>query len=1025
MKRCGLFLLFVALASLPLDGQVAPASGPYDGSLFSALRWRNIGPNRGGRSLTVAGSRSRRFEYYAGAVGGGLWKTTDGGTTWRAVTDGQIKSSSVGAVAVAESNPDVVYIGMGESQVQRNMLQGDGVYKSTNAGKTWSHVGLSDSQAISRVVIHPTNPDLVYVAAIGHFYGPNDERGIFRSKDGGKSWQKILFRDNRSGAVDLAMARQNPQILFAAIWQASATQGGGVSSGGPGSGLFKSTNGGDTWTEITRNPGLPKATIGSIGLAIAGSDANRVYAIVEAEGGGIFRSDDGGATWTKVNEEGPLRQRPSYFNRLYVDPNDKDVVYVLNLNFFKSTDGAKTFRSVPTRHPDHHDLWIAPDDSRRMIQANDGGPSVSVNGGESWTAQGIPTAQLYRVATTRDIPYHVCGAQQDQAAVCVPSSQSPWRSVSPYVGTGVDEGRLGGWTYVPGGGEFGMIAPHPRDPDLFFATGPSVLTRYDRRTGLSTTRDIQVSPVAGRGPDRERFSLYALAFSHHDPFVLYTASQHLWRTADGGLKWERISPDLSRPATSDQSRRTGGSISAVAPSYHDANTIWAGTDDGFVHITRDGGKTWQKITPPELPEFSRVSLIEASPNKAGTAYVTAKRYELDDRAPYIFKTDDYGKTWNKIVKGIPSNDFVNVVREDPKRAGLLYAGTDHTVFVSFDDGANWQSLALNLPDTSVPDLIVETNDLVIATQGRSFYVLDDIGPLRELTPQVTSSALYLFKPRDTIRRLNLPIIDYFLKAPAARVVIDILDASGKTIRTYTSSDEEEKDDQESASTPAARPSGKPGLNRFTWDLRSSRAAVFPGMVMWVGTPDGPIVPPGKYQVRVTAAGETRTQPLTVVRDPRQPNLTDADLQAQYELALKARDGINAAHESVILIRKVKEQVQDRIQKAKDAQITSAGESLNTGLSAVEGELYQVRLRSVLDGLPYMLNQHFANLKLSIETGDGRPTAQAYAAYERLSSELNGHLSKLNELLTTEIARFNRLLTDRKLAPVETSRGGTR
>jgi photosystem II stability/assembly factor-like uncharacterized protein len=1020
MRRCGLFLLCVALTSLTLDGQVASSSRLYDPVLFSGLEWRNIGPNRGGRSLTVAGSPGRPYEFYAGAVGGGLWKTTDGGTTWAPVTDGQIKSSSVGAVAVSESNPDVVYIGMGEAHVQRNMLQGDGVYKSVDAGKTWSHIGLGDTQTISRIRIHPINPDLVYVAAFGHFYGPNDERGVYRSKDGGKSWQQILFRNNRSGAVDLVMARQNPDILFAAIWQASVGPGAGVSSGGPGSGLFKSTNGGDTWSEITRNPGLPSSTIGSIGLAVADADANRVYAIIEADGGGIFRSEDGGATWTKVNEEGPLRQRPSYFNHIHVDPKDKDVVYVLNLNFFKSTDGARTFRTIPTRHADHHDLWIAPNDSPRMVIATDGGPSVSFNGGETWTRQAIPTAQLYRVATTRDIPYHVCGAQQDQAALCLPSTQSPWRSVSPYVGTGADEGRLGGWMYVPGGGEFGMIAPHPRDPDLFFATGPSVVTRHDRRTGLSTARDIQVSPVAARGPDRERFSLYALAFSHHEPYVLYTASQHLWRTADGGLKWERISPDLSRPGTSGQSRRAVGSISTVAPSYHDANTIWAGTDDGLVHITRDGGKTWQKITPPELPEFSRVSLIEASPNTPGAAYVAVKRFELDDRAPYIFKTGDYGRSWQKIVNGIPSKDFVNVVREDPKRAGLLYAATDHTVHVSFDDGANWQSLALNLPDTSVSDLVVEANDLVIATQGRSFYILDDIGPLRELTPDVAASALHLFKPRDTIRRLNLPVIDYVLKAPASKVVMEILDAGGKVIRTYASGEENGKIDRDYAGRPIPRPSRGAGLNRFTWDLRYDGATVFPGLVMWVGTPDGPIAAPGAYQVRLTADGETRTQPLTVVRDPRQPALTDADLQAQFELALKARDGINAAHETVILIRRIKGQVQDRTAKARDSQITSAGDSLNTELSAVEGELYQVRLRSVLDGLPYMLNQHFANLKLSIETGDGRPTSQAYASYERLKSELDAHLAKLNDVLRTELPRFNRLLADRKLAPVNTS-----
>jgi len=1013
-----------------LDAQELSDKAGYDPSLFSALRWRNIGPNRGGRSIACAGSPGRPMEYYFGATGGGLWKTTDGGTTWNPVTDGQIKSSSVGAVAVSESNPDVVYIGMGEVQLRNDILQGDGVYKSTDAGKTWTHMGLAETQVISRVRVHPQNPDIVYVAAFGHPWGPNEERGVYRSKDGGRSWQKILFRDNRSGAVDLAMDRQNPNILFAAIWQARISPGGAVlglavSSGGPGSGLFKSTNGGDKWSEITRNPGLPKGTIGKIGVSISSGDPNRVYALVEAEDGGVFRSDDAGATWIKVNEEGRLRQRPSYFNRICADPKDKDTVYVLNMSFFKSTDGGKTYTTIRVPHPDNHDLWIAPNDSRRMIESNDGGATVSFNGGESWTGQAFPTAQLYHVATTRDIPYHVCGAQQDANSICVPSNP-PSRSINPIVG-----GSAGEPIYAVGGGETGTIAPHPRDPDLFFATGPQgVITRFDRRTGLTQARDIQVSPRWESGQSRERFEwTIPLIFSHHDPNVLYTSSQHLWRTANSGMKWEQISPDLSRAGTQDPDYWGVGSVFAIAPSYHDPNTIWTGTDDGLVHITRDEGKNWQEVTPSDLPEFSRVSLIEASPHKPGTAYVAAKRYELDDRAPYIFKTDDYGKSWKKVVNGIPSNDFVHAVREDPKRAGLLYAGTEHGVYVSFDDGGNWQSLSLNLPDTQVPDLVVEENDLVIATHGRSFYILDDIGSLRQLTPQITTAALYLFQPRDAIRRLNQAVIDYVLKAPAQRVVIEILDAGGKVIRTFTSAAEEDMRGEgrqqggEGVGRPAPRPSRNAGLNRFVWDLRYEGATVFPGMIMWVGSPIGPIAAPGNYQVRVTANGETRTQPLKVLRDPRPTDLTDADIQDQFSLAMKVRDKISEANEAVILIRDVKRQVRDRIETAKNNQIASVGESLNKKLSEVEGEIYQVRLRSQLDALnyPIMLNNRLANLQLSIETGDGRPTEQAYAGFQKLSSELDVHLGKLNDAFKTEVVRFNRLLADRKLEPVKTSR----
>ncbi|HJQ68508.1 MAG TPA: glycosyl hydrolase [Blastocatellia bacterium] len=1021
MRQGALFLLLILLASLRIDAQTVSRSTPYDPALFRFLQWRNIGPDRAGRSIACAGSSARPFEYYSGAVGGGLWKTADGGATWKPVTDRQINSSSVGAVAVSESQPDIVYIGMGEVQIQRNMLQGDGVYKSTDAGKTWSHIGLADTQVISRVRVHPQNPNLIYVAAFGHPYGANEERGVYRSTDGGKSWQKILFRNNLSGAVDLVMDRLNPSILFAAIWEARVTATGAVLSGGPGSGLFKSTDGGDTWTELTRNPGLPKATIGKIGVSIAGSDSRRVYALIEAEDGGVFRSDDGGEIWAKVNDEGALRQRPSYFNRIYADPKEKDVVYVLNFFVYKSTDGGKSYRVVQNQHPDQHDLWIDANNTRRMIVSNDGGGTVTVNGGESWTAQAYPTAQLYRVATTRDIPYHVCGAQQDQGAICVPSSQSPWRSTSPYLGPGIPP--LGGPVYAPGGGEFGMMAPHPRDPDLFFATGPSVITRFDRRTGLSQARDVQVSPVADRGPNRERFSLYSLAFSHHDPNTLYTSSQHVWRTTDGGLRWERISTDLSRPTSRDQNRPAGGSVSTLAPSYHEANTIWAGTDDGLVHVTRDGGKSWQEITPPGLPEFSRVNIIEASPHNPGAAYVAAKRHQLDDRAPYIFKTSDYGKSWKKIVAGIAPNNFVHVVREDPKRQGLLYAGTEHGVVVSFDDGENWQSLSLNMPDTQAPDLVVEANDIVIATHGRSFYILDNIGPLREFSPQVASSALHLFQPADAIRRLDQVVIDYALKADARRVVIEILDADGKVIRSYTNGDREPGGAQtgqspeadESSDRQPERPSRSAGLNRFTWDLRYSSATVFPGMIMWVGSPNGPIAAPGSYQVRVTADGETRTRRFKILRDPRPSDLTDADIQEQFALALKIRDRISEANEGVILIRAVKKQISDRIDKAKDGQIASVGEAAIQRLSEVEQQLYQVKLRGELDAVTYpvMLNNRLANLKLSVETGDGRPTPQSYAAFQKLSSELDVQLGKLNDTMKNEVARFNILLGARK------------
>lgn len=990
-----------------------PTRVALDSALLAPLHWRNIGPERAGRSIAVAGVPSRPFEYYAGFAGGGLWKTTDGGTTWRPVTDGWIRSSSVGAVAVAESDPDVVYVGMGEAQIQRNSLQGDGVYGSRDGGRTWTHLGLDDSQVIARIRVHPTDPDVVYAAVLGHPWGPSEERGVYRSRDGGRSWRRILYRDADTGAVDLAIDRAHPDVLYAALWRATVAPGGTV-TGGPGSGLFRTTDGGESWTELTASPGMPRGAIGSIGVSVSGADPRRVYALVDADDGGVLRSDDGGDTWTLVNDDGPLRQRPSYFNRIQADPGDADVVYVMNLQLFRSTDAGRSYEIVTTPHVDYHDVWIAPGDPRRMAVANDGGPTVSVNRGESWTGQAIPTAQLYNVGTTRDVPYHVCGPQQDEAAVCVPSSQARWRSSSPYVGSG----DLGGALYAPGGGEFGRIVPHPRDPNLFFATGPNVVTRYDRRTGLVHARDIQVAPLTDRGPDRERFTQIApLVFSPTDANVLYAGSQHLWRLDASTSAWARVSPDLTRGARGGT--EASGSIFAIAPSPGDAATVWVGSDDGLVHLTRDGGGSWRDVTPPGLPGPAKISAIEASAHEPGRAYVAAHRYEFDDRAPYVFETRDYGATWTRIVAGIGATDYVHVVREDPVRAGLLYAGAEHGVHVSLDDGASWQPLSLDLPDVSVPDLVVEGGDLVIATQGRSFWVLEGIGPLRELSREVVAAPLHLFRPRPAVRRLAPAVVDYLLARDAASVRIEVLDSTGAVVRSFG-------DPTPSGGRPAARATGadapprRAGLNRFRWDLRYEDAAVFPGMILWVGSADGPIAAPGRYRVRVTADGITRTQELEVTRDPALADVTDADVRAQFDLALAARDRMSEANRGVARIRDLRAQLEDRRGRAPDPPVAAATEALLGELGRVEGQLYQVRLRSQLDAITYpvMLNNRLANLKLSIETGDGRPTPQQYAAYEQLSGELRAQLERLGELVGTDLADFNRLIVGRGLPAVE-------
>ena len=1005
-------------------------AGSIDASLLSGLRWRSIGPARGGRSQTVAGTTSRPMEYYFGAVGGGVWKTTDGGINWRPVADRFLKTSSVGAIAISESSPDVVYVGMGETQLRGNIIQGDGVYKTTDAGRTWTHLGLEKTMAISRIRVHPTNPDIVYVAALGDPYGPNPERGVFKSTDGGKSWNRVLFRDEKTGAVDLVMDPKSPDVLYAGLWEVFRTPHS-LSSGGPGGGLFKSTDGGATWTELTKNPGLPKPLWGKVGVTVSGADSNRLYAIIEAQDGGLYLSDDAGATWKLANDDRNIRQRAFYYTRVYADPQAKDTVYILNVTFYKSTDAGKTLRSIRVPHGDNHDLWIASDNPQRMANSNDGGANVSFNGGESWTDQDFPTAQFYNVITTAHVPYHVCGAQQDNSTACVPST--------------------GGELYAVGGGESGYIAPDPEDTDVFYAGSyGGLLTRINRRTG--ERRNINIWPDNPMGHSAsditERFQwTFPIVFSKTDPNVLYATSQHVWRTTNEGQSWERISPDLTRhdpstmgpsggPITLDQTGvETYATVFTLAPSALDGNLIWAGSDDGLVHVTRDGGKNWKNVTPNDLPEFTRISMIEASAHEPGTAYLAGNRYQRSDRAPYVYKTSDFGATWTKIVTGIPGDDFARVIREDKQRRGLLFLGTETGTYVSFNDGAAWQSLRLDMPVTPVHGIEVKDNDLVIGTHGRSFYVLDNISVLRQATPAMTDEALVLFDPADAVRSVSRGVfVDYYLKDAANAVKIEILDPAGKVIRSFESASREKTAEEERPAEmeegeegrrrggPAPRVTTNKGMNRFTWDMRYPNAVDFPGMIMWAASTRGPAAPPGRYQVRVTAAGTTKTQDVEIRRNTAVPGVTDADLKAQFDLAMQISERVSEANRAVIRIRAIKEQITDRIGKTSDASIKTAGQALIEKLTDVEGEIYQHRLRSGQDPLnyPIRLNNKLAALQGVVEGGDYRPTEQSYAVFKELSGRLDKQLARLDALVKTDIAAFSKSLEAAGLAPIDTT-----
>ncbi|WP_306519109.1 glycosyl hydrolase [Gemmatimonas sp.] len=1021
----------------------SPAAAPLapvtlDSAFLKNFRWRNIGPDRGGRSIAVSGVKGRKNEAYFGAVGGGLWKTTDGGETWAPVTDGQVSSASVGAIAVSESNPDVVYIGMGESAIRGNIMPGDGIYKSTDAGKTWKHVGFRTVDAISKIRVHPANPDIVYAAVFGKYSVPSDERGVYKSTDGGKSWKRVLFRDAKSGAVDIAIDRTNPQVLYAALWEAYRKEYQ-MSSGGDGSGLFKSTDGGDTWTEITRSKGLPSGLIGKIGVALSAANPNRVYALVENENGGLFKSDDAGATWTLMNSDRRIRQRAFYYTHLFADHKNADVVFAQNTSMFRSADAGKTLGDVSgNSHGDWHDLWVDPDDPNHLVAGNDGGGAVTYDLGKTYTAQDFPTEQWYHVITTKHVPFHVCGSQQDNSTLCTPMG---WNLGRQNAAPGQEAQGGMAVSYQVGGGEPGYIAPDPLDIDVFYSgtNNGGYVDKFNRKTGLS--REVNPYPWFYSGEPskeiKERWQwTFPILFSPIDPKLLFVSSQRLWASRDGGRTWKNLSPDLTRHAPETQEKSGGpitgdmngpevyGTIFSVGPSKKDVNTIWTGSDDGLLFITRDFGRTWTNITPKDMPEFGRVSQIDASNFDNGTAYVSVRRPLLNDRAPYIFKTTDFGKTWTKIVNGLGAEDYVHAVREDPARKGLLYAATQHGVYLSYNDGANWQSLKLNMPDVPVADLIVERDELVIGTHGRGFWVLDNVAPIRQATPQVLAAKSHLFAPPAGLRSSPGVSISWKLAEKPKRGTLAILDSTGAVVREFTG--------DTAAAAAAGGPGGRrrgtsstfplrDGLTRFTYDLRADGIESFPGMIFWGAGTAGPALPPGTYTVRLTTDGQELKAPLAIRRSPLLPDVTDADLRAQYAFGKKVRDKTNEAQRAVIEIRRVKEQLDDRYKKANDdAQLKAKGETLRGNAFAVEQSVYQVKNQSGQDPLnfPIRVNNRLANLLSMAERGDGPPGTYMPEILSILTKELGGYQATLEKVWKNDLAAVNAELARLKLPPLD-------
>ncbi len=1032
--RRSILMTFASLLLLPLlAGTPQAVAQEVDPSLYSALSWRSIGPFRGGRSTAVAGVPSRTDEYWFGGTGGGVWKTTNAGEDWENVSDGFFGTGSVGAIAVSLSDPDIVYVGMGETQIRGNISHGDGVYKSVDSGKTWTHMGLTETSTISRIRIHSDNPDVVYVAALGHIYGPNEERGVFRSTDGGTTWQKILFVSDRAGAVDLSMDPNDPGTIYAATWETGRTPYS-LNSGGPGSRLFKTTDGGDNWTDITRNPGLPQGLIGKIGVTLSPVDPDRVWAIVEAEDGGIFRSDDAGANWALLNDDRRFRQRAWYYTRIYADTGDRETVYVLNTGFYRSTDGGEKYSTIGVPHGDNHDLWINPDDPQKMINSNDGSANVSFDGGRTWSAQDNATAQFYHVTTDNNFPYRIYGAQQDNSTVRIASRTSGF-------GIGEDD-----WESTAGG-ESGYIAIDPDDPEIVFGGSyGGLLTRVDHRTGMS--RNINAWPDNPMGHGAIDAALrfqwtFPIVFSPHDPDVLYTCSQYLLKSTNEGETWKKISPDLTRndPATlgpsggdlthDNTSVEYYATIFTISESPIVPGLIWAGSDDGLVHITRDGGASWQKITPAGMPEWGLCSMIEASPHDPATAWLAVDNHENDDYTPYIYVTRDYGASWTKIIDNLPNTTFVRVVREDPGKKGLLYAGTEMGVFVSFDGGQNWQSLQLNLPLVPIHDLVVKEDDLIAATHGRSFWVLDDITPLHQVDAVPDGRSAFLFQPKEAYRTrwgggsgrfrgrsggtsatvgqnpMSGVIITYLLKEDAESVRIEISDMSGNVLTTLESGS-------------GQNVSKNAGMHRFSTFLQYPSFRGFDGMILWAAGSRPITAAPGHYRISMTAVFPDRRRVRTEeqsttfrwLADPRSGS-SDADLRAQFELAMRVSERTNNANDAVYMIRDIKTKVDSAIEASgSDQALARAGETLKEKLSGPEGEIYQVRNSSGQDPLnfPIKLNNKIAGLLGVVMSGDYRPTDQSYEVFAILSAELQIQLDRLNEILDTDLAAFNRQLT---------------
>lgn len=1045
MKKLYIVILTALFCLQPfqnLNAQRKKNTVSFDESLYSGMEYRSIGPFRGGRAGTVTGVTNNNNLYYMGTAGGGVWKTTDAGNSWQCISDGYF-GGSIGAIAVSESDPNIIYVGEGEQTLRGNVSSGKGLWKSMDAGKTWKFIGLKDSEHISRIRIHPNNPDLVYVAAIGNLWKPNETRGVFRSKDGGDNWEKVLYVSDKAGAGDLILDPNNSRIIYATTWEMKRN-GYRMDSGGPDSKLFKSTDGGDTWNDISTKTGLPSSPWGIVGITISPIDSNRIWALIEADNGGLFRSDDAGVTWKKINENRALRQRAWYYTRIYADTENIDKLYVMNVSYGVSTDGGKTFTLKNAPHGDHHDLWIDPNNNNRMVIADDGGAQISNDGGNNWTTYyNQPTAQFYRIATDSIFPYRIYGAQQDNTALRI-SHRSSGESITER-----------DWEPTAGG-ESAHLAPDPKNNQIVYGgTYKGYMNRLDHTTGQARSTNVWPDNPAGSGAEimKYRFNWnYPVTFSKHDSNKLFAGSNFLHMTTDEGQSWKTISPDLTRslPETIESS---GGPITqdntgaefysnlfVISESVLEKSVIWTGSDDGLIHVTKDNGTTWTNVTPPTSmsPKLNMINSIDPSPFHKGTVYVAATAYKFGDYTPYLYKTDNYGESWSLITNGIKDNYYTRVIRTDLVREGLLYAGTEWGMYISFDDGKSWAPFQLNLPITAIRDLQVRDNDLIVATHGRSFWIIDDLTPLHQLSSEVANSDFYLYKPDISYRMhqsggwsepdpklvgKNHPdgvIINYVLNKyqESDSVQLDILQKDGTLIQRFSTSAKENKLDP----TAPKQLKVKAGGNNLVWDMRYPGFKTFEGMIFYSSPNKGPKVTPGTYKLKLTVNGEFQEKEFSIVKDPRLPN-TQNEYQEQFDFLIAVRDEVSKANDAIIKIRSVQKDLTYLKNKTKDnSALQQLISDYETELSVIENNIHMTKNQSSQDPLNYgiRINNRLAFLLADSQRGDYAPTQQAKQFFKEITDELNVELKNLSHLIDkqTEIVNSKVKLEDIKMISSE-------